>query len=1078
MSVSVTRTKILIPHRRSDLITRNRLLTLLDDVLDYRFTLISAPAGYGKTSLLVDYAHLAEYPICWFSLDPLDQDFHRFLTHLLSSIQLIFPAFGSQTFSLIENSASGLFDQEQLNRTLLNDIYKNIPEYFVVILDDYHLVENNQQINHFLSRFGQEMDENSHFILSSRTRFDLPDLALMVSRSHVKGLGFEDLAFQPSEIKQLLKDNYQINISDQDSQTLAIETEGWITGLLLSAESAPQGLIGQSQAAKVSGVDLFNFLTEQVFTQQSPLLQDFLLRTSYLEIFNADFCKRVLGKSPRGTNWSKLISLVQQNNLFVQPIEDGSTWLRYHHLFRDYLKYQSRVQNPENTTQILYRLLEVYREASAWEKAFAVVQEIDDTKIMAELIYQASSPLFHSGRINLLAAWLKILPEKGMEYYPELFALRGVTTTLSGDPLLGLSQLHQAVKHPMITQNVNHLSRALLCRATTLRLLGRYEDAQKDAIQALYLSKETNLNPQLLAEAKREAGLASQNLGNIKKAQTYLHQSLKVYQKTNDTKNAALVQLDLGLLLSSLGDFTNANHHYQQALRIWKQLGNIDQQAVLMNNLGVLSHLKGDYQKALDWFSLTLQKAHQSSNLRMKGFVYASRGDLALDIGEISIAFTEYKKSHKIVCNVKEGFLELYLEIRFSALHRKSGNFPESKRHLIIANDLARQHSSRYELGLWHLEQARLLLDEGNNSSSEEEFIKASSIFLETKKPADLAQAYLGLASVAIKSGNTDSALNQLASAVNTLQPLGTFQPILSELLVHPDLLKLINNQSSLDPVLRSLEKDLDNFTSQIPEIRELLEPPDEADQEFSWLLDVQALGQLKVSYLGKTLSASEWVHQKTVRELFYYLLSKPNGVSKDHLGLIFWPDSSQDQFNSQFKNTIYRLRRAIGRETILYDPQTRCYSINQFLKIRYDVNVFEDIFHQAELEENLVEQVRLYRDLATHYRHPFAPTIDGIWTTPIRTNLYLKYEKAALEAASFDLQQGNLQSCLDICTKLLEIEPGQESAWRLCMRVHAERGDRGGIIRVYRQCSNNLYRNLNLKPSRETDILFQDLIS
>jgi len=468
MSVSITRTKILLPRRRSDLITRNRLLTLLDDVLDYRFTLISAPAGYGKTSLLIDYAHLAEYPICWFSLDPLDQDIHRFLTHLLKSIRLIFPDFGSQTLSLIDNSASGSFDQEQLIRTLVNDIYENIPEYFVVILDDYHLVENNQQINHFLSRLGQEMDENCHFVLSSRTRFDLPDLALMVSRSHIKGLGFEDLAFQPPEIKQLLKENYQINISDQDSQTLASETEGWITGLLLSAESAPQGLIGQSQAARVSGVDLFNYLTEQVFTQQSPLLQDFLLRTSYLEIFNADFCKRVLGKSPRGTNWSKLISQVQQNNLFVQPIEDGSTWLRYHHLFRDYLKYQSRVHDPDNTTQILYRLLEVYREDSAWEKAFAVVQEIDDTKIMAELIYKASSPLFHTGRINLLSAWLKILPEQGMEYYPELFALRGVTTTLSGDPLLGLSQLHQAVKHPLIAQNVILLSRAVSYTHLTL----------------------------------------------------------------------------------------------------------------------------------------------------------------------------------------------------------------------------------------------------------------------------------------------------------------------------------------------------------------------------------------------------------------------------------------------------------------------------------------------------------------------------------------------------------------------------------------------------------------------------------
>jgi ATP/maltotriose-dependent transcriptional regulator MalT/DNA-binding SARP family transcriptional activator len=1077
MSVSVTRTKILLPRRRSDLISRNRLLTLLDDVLDYRFTLISAPAGYGKTSLLVDFAHQAEYPICWLSLDPLDQDIHRFLTHLLKSIQLIFPDFGSQTLSLIDNSASGSFDQEQLNRTLVNDIYENIPEYFVVILDDYHLVENNQVINNFFSRLGQDMDENSHFILSSRTRFDLPELALMVSRSYVKGLGVEDLAFQPLEIKQLLKDNYQIKISDQDSQTLASETEGWITGLLLSAESSPQGLIGQSQAAKVSGVDLFNYLTEQVFTQQSSLLQDFLLRTSYLETFNADFCKRVLGKSPRGTNWSKMISLVQQNNLFVQPIEDGSTWLRYHHLFRDYLKYQSRVQNPDNTTQILYRLLEVYKEDTAWEKAFAVVQEIDDTKAMAELIYQASSSLFHTGRINLLSAWIKILPEQGMEYYPELFALRGVTTTLSGDPLLGLSQLHQAVKHPLVYIDADILAQAYTWRAATYRILGRYPNALDDVLQAIDLSKSRNKKNKYFAEIQRETGLIYNNLGDTKLALSYLQRSLNSYRSNNDVKRAALVHMDLGILFRNQGKYSEAEYHYQQSLKQWLELNNINQQTILMNNLGVLSHTLGNYKKAKEWFDSALHKAKQTSNLRTQGYTYASLGDLTLDLGENSIALTNFTKSKEIVEFVKEGFLEFYLEIRFSTLQRKSGNFPESKRHLLSAYDLARQHSSRYELGLWHLEQARLLLDEGNYSSSEEEFLKASTIFLEIKKPADLAQTYLGLASVFIKSDKTESALIQLISTVNTLQPLGTFQPILSELLVHPDLLKLINDQSSSNPVLRSLEKNIDNFTSQIPILRELLNPPDQAAQEYSWLLDIQALGQLSVLYQGKTLSASEWVHQKTVRELFYYLLSKPTGVSKDQLGLIFWPDSSQDQFNRQFKNTIYLLRRAIGRETILYNPQTRRYSINQYLKIRYDVNVFMDIFHQAELEEDIDDRIQLYRDLVNQYRHPFAPAIDGIWTTPIRTDLILKYEKAALEAASFDLKQGNLQSCLDICRKLLEIEPGQESAWQLCMRAYAERGDRSNIIRVYQQCSKNLYHDLGLTPSRETEDLYNNLI-
>jgi len=717
MSVTITRTKILLPRRRPDLISRPRLIELLDDVLDYRFTLISAPAGYGKTSLLVDLAHQVKYPVSWLTLDSLDQDLQRFLTHLIKSINLNFSAFGSRTLSLLENASSLTFDLDQLIHTLVNDMYDNIPEHFAIILDDFHLVDDNQQINRFISHLGQEMDENCHLILSSRTLFNLPDLALMVSRSLIKGLGYEDLAFQPEEIKSLLEKNYQQHITDQESQILANESEGWITGLLLSAEIDLNGFPTHSRTAKVSGVDIFDFLAEQVFNLQTPLIQDFLLRSSHLEEFNAELCNLVLGKPPKGTRWAKIISQVLKENLFVLPVEDDSTWLRYHHLFRDFLQYRSRVENPEEENLLLRRLLTIYTNDFAWEKAYAVTQRLDDPNATAKLITQANSSLFHSGRFNLLAAWLKLLPDQELERYPELLALRGITNTMMGDPLLGLSQLHMAVRHPAVLQNNKHLSRALLFRATTFRLLGRYTDAQEDALQALKLSKETGDNITLLAEAQRETGLAYQNLGNIKKAQTFFNRSLKTYRSINDSKNAAQVQMDLGLLLTTQGDFLEANHQYQQALNIWLKLDNTDQQAILMNNLGVLSHTKGDYLKALDWYKVAIQKANQTSNLRSQAFTNASLGDLALDLFVFSAASDYYSLAHQLADTIKEGFLLSYIKLRFSALDRISGDLLTAGQHLKTAYDLICQHSSHYELGLWHLERGRLYLAENDLSS-------------------------------------------------------------------------------------------------------------------------------------------------------------------------------------------------------------------------------------------------------------------------------------------------------------------------------------------------------------------------
>ena len=235
MSITVTRTKVIVPRRRPDILTRPRLTSLMDDLLDYRITLVTAPAGYGKTSLLVDFASQADFPVCWLALDPLDQDLYRFLIHLVASLRQQFPSFGGHSLSLIRSISQQEVDFDRLVRTIVNDAYEHIEEHFVVVLDDYHLIDQNQDINRFISAFGQEVDENCHLVIASRTLLDLPDLPLMVGRSQVKGLSFEELAFQPQEIQSLLEKNYQQEITTEKARDLASQTEGWITGLLLSA---------------------------------------------------------------------------------------------------------------------------------------------------------------------------------------------------------------------------------------------------------------------------------------------------------------------------------------------------------------------------------------------------------------------------------------------------------------------------------------------------------------------------------------------------------------------------------------------------------------------------------------------------------------------------------------------------------------------------------------------------------------------------------------------------------------------------------------------------------------------------
>ena len=173
MAITITRTKIIVPRRRKDLLTRERLNILLDDLLDYKLLIITAPAGYGKTSLLVDWTQKNELPVCWFALEPLDSDLTRFISYLIASIARVFPKFGWQSQASLANYDNTEFNVDKILTAIVNDAYENIKEHFVLILDDFHTVDGSDKINDFINRFVNEIDENCHLIIASRTLLSL-----------------------------------------------------------------------------------------------------------------------------------------------------------------------------------------------------------------------------------------------------------------------------------------------------------------------------------------------------------------------------------------------------------------------------------------------------------------------------------------------------------------------------------------------------------------------------------------------------------------------------------------------------------------------------------------------------------------------------------------------------------------------------------------------------------------------------------------------------------------------------------------------------------------------------------------
>ena len=1073
------RTKTILPRRHKDLLSRHRLLSMLDDLLEYRLSLIAAPAGYGKTSLLVDLADKVEYPVCWLAIDPLDQDPLRFIHYFIAAIQGEFPEFGGPSNSLITNLGGNELDQQQVLRTIVNDLYDNVQEHFALVLDDFHLIDSSPDIVHFINQFIQEMDENCHLVIASRSLLSLPDLPLMVGRSQVKGLSFEELAFHAEEIKELYMIKYQQELSDPEAERIVEDTEGWITGLLLSTETTGQRLTDQGRAARAAGIDLYDYLAQQVLDQQTPEMQNFLLRTSLLEEFNAELCQQSLGDPVGDQDWDDLIGELLQKNLFIQPVENGGTWLRYHHLLRDFLQQNFQEQSPEKAKELLHNLVDVYRDHGWYEKAYAACQQLAEEQLTVDFLEFVSPALVHSGQISVLISWLDELSPALVEKNPGLLVSRGALNSMTGDPGSGLRLLNLVLERQSSEENPALFAQGLVRRATCHRLLGSYESALKDALLALDLSLDINDGKILEAEALREIGLNQHRLGQNQEAKVHLERSLDCYLKLDDRRNAAFVEMDLGSMEMKGGNYSTSRALYQQAYQLWEDLGNFSRLVGLCNNLGVLDHQTGNYQDAFGWFTRALEYARQTSNQRGTAFTLASLADLALDLGALSKAEDYINESKIIADETGDTYLQIYLTLSMAALARRRGDFKPARDHLDVVLYQIKDYPPGNEKGKYHLEHGLLLMAEDHPEQADLDFKAAREIFLKIDLPMETCLTLVHLAWIDCLRGSLADAENKLKSVQKNIQSLGTFQPLVPTFSQQEDLLSCLEDHLPADRFTRNIVRTVSGFRSYLPGLLETLDfniLPLEVSQHP--MLDIYGLGRVRVNREGELISVPEWTKQKTVRELFFYLISSEEGSSREEICLDFWPDSHPEQLKKQFKNALYRLRRAVGKDTILFDPLSKLYYFNRDLDYRFDVEEYKNALTQAENEQDPEIKIQLLQTAAALYQHPFAPSLEGIWSEPVRYGLYLDYEKTMLTIAEELLARGRIGSSLETVEKLLQVAPSQEKAWRLAMSSYEQKGDRSGIERTYQRCLQALAQDLDAEPSEETLSLYQDLMS
>ncbi|NJN79982.1 MAG: tetratricopeptide repeat protein [Anaerolineales bacterium] len=389
---------------------------------------------------------------------------------------------------------------------------------------------------------------------------------MLIARGQASGLDFAELAFQAEELQALIAQNEGKHISDEEAKQVIKETEGWITGLQFSNIKLPSS--GDQS-------NLFNYFKQQVLDRQPPELKEFILRTSLLEDFDAELCEKVLAPLyDKKQDWQNWIKLIANNNVFALPVGENQDSLRYHHLFRDFIRDQFKAERPNEVSPILANLQLAYESFGEWEKAHHICKQLNDSTALAEMIERAGTTMIQHAHLTL-ESWLNELPSVMLKTRPSLLSIRGVIVGLKGDFHESLNILNESEQKFRLAEDTHGLALTLSRRATINRFLGEYQNSLKDADELIELTEETPELSLLYAEGLRIKGLTLFRLGQARQAVTFFEKSLGLYEQLKETGSVPILLMETGMAYRAVADFEQAKKAYETALLIWRREGNL-----------------------------------------------------------------------------------------------------------------------------------------------------------------------------------------------------------------------------------------------------------------------------------------------------------------------------------------------------------------------------------------------------------------------------------------------------------------------------------------------------------------------
>jgi LuxR family maltose regulon positive regulatory protein len=563
-------TKLRAPRTRPNLVERPRLHEALVRAEDRKLTLVSAPAGFGKTTLLVEWLmerSREERSVVWVSLDESDNDPARFLSYLVGALQNLEE--GIREGVLASLRSPELPPIETVVGALINEL-AGAEREVTVFLDDYHLIDN-RLVHEAVSFFLERMPENVSLVIATRTDPPL-SLSKLRARDQVTEIKAADLRFTTDEAAAFVKDVMELSLSTEDIAALEEATEGWVAALQLAAISMRDREDASAFVESFSGSNrhVLDFLAEEVLERQPEGVREFLLSTSVLERMSVPLCDALTGRD----DGQEMLERLERENLFVIPLDDERRWYRYHHLFSDFLRGRLMRERPESAGELHLRASGWYECNGHLAEAIGHALSAPDYDLAARLIEEGVEGAVERGEGTTALRWLEALPTEAKRRRPRLFVEHAVALVITGRPDDAEPLLKEAERAAEAADEKDRrflLGFASTVRSWRARLQGNAPEAVELARRALSLLPDGETPVRNYAAVR--LGDALRTIGDLAAAGEAYAEAAEIDRAAGHTYGRLAGMVMHARVRAEQGRLREADEAYRRALRLLTEEG-------------------------------------------------------------------------------------------------------------------------------------------------------------------------------------------------------------------------------------------------------------------------------------------------------------------------------------------------------------------------------------------------------------------------------------------------------------------------------------------------------------------------